>query len=282
MGLGVTNPSGNRGTPVTSVQPRTNPPPPSSSGGQKSGCEAIREVNPDPACFGGGGSGKTGQQPQPLGSTSTQVTNPTPSYAPDYVSAVQAIADMIAGLADQVDDDPPPMPQPPQRQTAASQPPDYSADPTAAPPPADLPFPLTPKQLGSEISGAIATLVAQYYDLSPEFEADIKEAVDTFKDLQLDSIKRGEADALTTTQNLVAATHVGITGATIDAAVPKNGDPINDSMNDFRHTLARMFQTEPGAPGVVDRIKGAFSDLTGNAKRNLECIEQMLQEKPCQ
>jgi hypothetical protein len=305
MGLGVTNPNGNKGTPF-GVLPRTVPKTAtgSSSGQTNGGCEAISEVNPDPSCFGGGSSSSAKQPAQSPTSTSTQVTN-APYTAPSYAPAAQAIADIISGIADVPDDDTQPMPDagpqpgpanaddnaPPQgpvsRPPAAASADDgQPADSGVAQPPTAPSAPIIPvEQQEAEISGAFDGSIAQYHTMSPEYVADVKDAAETFAKLQADSIRQGDADALATTQNLAAATYLGVTGVAIDAAVPKNGDPANDSMNDFLHSADHIFQTEPGTlSGALDRVKMVFKDVTGNAQHNLECLGQMikLEKGDCQ
>src|SRR5207244_2543618 len=106
---------------------------------------------------------------------------------------------------------------------------------------------------------------------------DINRAIDTydnFKEVKdaVDAYRKGDLDEHAkdyVIQNLASAAYEGITGKVIDETVPKNGDPIHDSMNDFLHTGSRVLATKPTIEGAIDRVKTVFKDLTGNMKDNL-------------
>jgi hypothetical protein len=139
-----------------------------------------------------------------------------------------------------------------------------------------------PDQVEQNISDNTTATINQYQQNSLQFIDDINNAIDTYDNLKeikegVDAFANGEFDTFVN-KNIAAATYQGITGSAIDAAVPKNGDPVQDSMNDFLQILNRLSQT-PGATlsDAVDRSKTVFQGLTGNFKANLDWLSQQIE-----
>jgi hypothetical protein len=138
----------------------------------------------------------------------------------------------------------------------------------------------TLEQLEQSVSNSAADAINEYQQSSEQIIDDINGAIDMYD--QVDTIREaaeayrdGEFDSYVL-KNVAAATYQGIVGDAIDAVAPKSGDPLRDSMNDFLHTAARLFPTEPTLSGVFDRFKIIFQDMTGNAKANLDCLKSMV------
>jgi hypothetical protein len=135
-------------------------------------------------------------------------------------------------------------------------------------------------QLQDHISAAADTKIQDYQQNSQQFVDDVRSGIDTLEKAQ-DVKEAIEAYKNNDTDNYVAKTMAASVleaarGAAIDAAIPKNGDPVHDALNDFTHTLDRLSQTEPTLSGAIERVKIVFKDLTGNAEHNLKCLHTMI------
>jgi hypothetical protein len=135
-------------------------------------------------------------------------------------------------------------------------------------------------QLEENVSNIADDTINQYQQISEQFVDDVNDAIEKFDHVKeikeaVEAYKKGETDNFVI-KNIAATTYEGITDHVIDAATPKNGDPLQDSYNDFLHTAGRLFDTGPMLSDAVDRFKTVLKDMTGNVKANLNCLEKMI------
>lgn len=140
-----------------------------------------------------------------------------------------------------------------------------------------------PDQLQQNVANSTDGAITQYQQNSSQFIDDVNGAIDAYDQVQeikdaVDAYKDGNFDNHVV-QNFAAGAYQGITEKAIDAAIPKNGDPAQDSLNDFSQLLNRLSQTPPTLSGAIDRVKDVFKTMTGNAKANLECLQSMIKDE---
>jgi hypothetical protein len=133
-------------------------------------------------------------------------------------------------------------------------------------------------QLQQSVSDATDNSINQY--TAGKLVDDINEALDDYSKAKKlkDAVDAYKNDKLGefAVKNVAAAVYEGAVDRTVDAVVPKNGDPVNDSMNTFQKTLGKLFDKAPTLSGAVDKFKQVFKDVTGNAKSTLDCLGQMI------
>jgi hypothetical protein len=111
-----------------------------------------------------------------------------------------------------------------------------------------------------------------------EYYEDIRDAADTFYDLEKDALKRGDASIETLQQNVGYAVVRGTINAGITATIPKNGDPDRDALNDLTHTIERMPHLDWTLAGVRQRIQSLRETLTGIYQEQMDALDKEMQQ----
>jgi hypothetical protein len=134
--------------------------------------------------------------------------------------------------------------------------------------------------LEQNVSTSVENALNQYQQNSEEFVDDVNQAIDTFEQVSkfkegVDAYKKGDLDNYVV-NNLATAAYQGMTDAAIDNAIPRTGDPLQNSLNDFSKALSRLPQTGPTISDAINRVKTAFQTTTGTVKGNLDCLKKMI------